>query len=221
MLRICAAFVLALLPLAASGDPAGIVRVVDADTWDVGDIRVRIHGIDAPEKGQMCERPDGTRWDCGRWAAAEAERRFGGRQADCETLDMDLRYNRVVARCVVGDQDAGRAMVTDGLAVAFRRYSWDYDLEEKSAAVAGTGIHAGRFERPSAVRAGRAMAGAAHTQSVSGCAIKGNLSSSGERIYHVPGQHDYDRTRISPRKGERWFCSEAEARAAGWRRARR
>ena len=52
------------------------------------------------------------------------------------------------------------------------------------------------------------------------CAIKGNVSfNSGERIYHVPGQHYYDATIITPAKGERWFCSEAEARAAGWRRA--
>ncbi|MYE10509.1 MAG: hypothetical protein F4X99_02370 [Gammaproteobacteria bacterium] len=52
------------------------------------------------------------------------------------------------------------------------------------------------------------------------CVIKGNVSSSGERVYHVPGQRYCDATRISARKGERWFCSEAEARRAGWRRAR-
>jgi len=54
-----------------------------------------------------------------------------------------------------------------------------------------------------------------------GCAIKGNISRKGERIYHVPGQEHYGATRISTGKGERWFCSEAEARAAGWRRAKR
>ena len=52
------------------------------------------------------------------------------------------------------------------------------------------------------------------------CRIKGNISRSGERIYHVPGGMYYGRTRISPSKGERWFCSEREARAAGWRKAR-
>lgn len=52
------------------------------------------------------------------------------------------------------------------------------------------------------------------------CRIKGNISyNGGERIYHVPGQHYYSRTRISYIKGERWFCSEADAQAAGWRRA--
>lgn len=54
-----------------------------------------------------------------------------------------------------------------------------------------------------------------------GCNIKGNISiDTGERIYHVPGQAGYSATRISLQYGERWFCSEAEARAAGWRRSR-
>lgn len=52
------------------------------------------------------------------------------------------------------------------------------------------------------------------------CNIKGNVSiNSGERIFHVPGQHYYEATRISLQHGERWFCSEDEARAAGWRKA--
>jgi hypothetical protein len=54
------------------------------------------------------------------------------------------------------------------------------------------------------------------------CGIKGNISiDSGERIYHLPGQLYYEDTRIRPEYGDRWFCSEADARAAGWRRARR
>ena len=54
------------------------------------------------------------------------------------------------------------------------------------------------------------------------CTIKGNVSiNTGQRIYHVPGQMFYFDTKISPEYGERWFCSEAEARQAGWRKARR
>jgi hypothetical protein len=53
------------------------------------------------------------------------------------------------------------------------------------------------------------------------CAIKGNVGfDTGEKIYHVPGQEYYDATVIDAAYGERWFCSEAEAQAAGWRRAR-
>jgi micrococcal nuclease len=53
-----------------------------------------------------------------------------------------------------------------------------------------------------------------------GCLIKGNISADGEKIYHVPGGRSYDRTVIDLSRGERWFCSEQEAQAAGWRRAR-
>jgi hypothetical protein len=54
------------------------------------------------------------------------------------------------------------------------------------------------------------------------CNIKGNISqNSGEPIFHVPGQEDYDATRIHRDYGERWFCSEDEAREAGWRKATR
>ncbi|MCP1844418.1 hypothetical protein ACVIHI_002661 [Bradyrhizobium sp. USDA 4524] len=55
---------------------------------------------------------------------------------------------------------------------------------------------------------------------VVGCGIKGNISVSGERIYHTIGQTYYWHTRIDPFHGERWFCSEEAARIAGWRKAR-
>jgi hypothetical protein len=55
----------------------------------------------------------------------------------------------------------------------------------------------------------------------SGCDIKGNISvETGERIYHLPGQKYYSSTRIDGSRGERWFCSESDARAAGWRKSR-
>lgn len=54
------------------------------------------------------------------------------------------------------------------------------------------------------------------------CLVKGNVSiDSGELIYHVPGQEFYDETVIREEYGERWFCSEEEALAAGWRKSLR
>jgi hypothetical protein len=50
---------------------------------------------------------------------------------------------------------------------------------------------------------------------VAGCGIKGNISTTtGERIYHMPGQEYYALTRINWLRGERWFCSESDARSA-------
>ena len=48
--------------------------------------------------------------------------------------------------------------------------------------------------------------------------IKGNISyTTGERIYHVPGDRYYSNTIIDESEGERWFVTEAQARKAGWR----
>jgi hypothetical protein len=52
------------------------------------------------------------------------------------------------------------------------------------------------------------------------CRIKGNINDKGDRIYHVPGSDSYERTGISTSRGERWFCTEEEARKAGWRAPR-
>lgn len=51
------------------------------------------------------------------------------------------------------------------------------------------------------------------------CNIKGNISASGEKIYHLPGCGSYDKTQIDESRGERWFCTEEEAQTAGWRKA--
>jgi hypothetical protein len=73
-------------------------------------------------------------------------------------------------------------------------------------------------------RHGRATGGAASVPNSSAavpttagvCLIKGNISNAG-RIYHVPGSTYYEVTRIDESKGERWFCTESQARAEGWR----
>ena len=63
--------------------------------------------------------------------------------------------------------------------------------------------------------------GATGTGRRKGCAIKGNVSRAGDRVYHLPGSRDYGRVRMDKGLGERWFCSEREATVAGWRRAGR
>lgn len=214
------ALVVALFPaqMSSAADVSGKLRVIDGDTFDVGETRVRIFGIDAPEQDQTCVSADGQTWDCGLWVTGAVREMFQRKDARCEPRDRD-RYGRIVAKCFVDGQDVGRLLVSEGLAFAYRRYSLDYDLDEKGAAVRGVGLHASTVEAPASFRAGRAAAPA--SQSRQGCTIKGNISSNGTRIYHKPGQRDYENTRISTQKGERWFCSETEAKAAGWRAARR
>ena len=65
-----------------------------------------------------------------------------------------------------------------------------------------------------------AASAAAQAPSAKPCQIKGNISSKGERIYHPPSCRYYNVTVTDTTRGERWFCSEAEAVAAGWRRTK-
>jgi endonuclease YncB( thermonuclease family) len=206
---------LRLCPQMLWAEPSGPIEVVDGDTLHVGGVTVRLFGIDAPERDQTCDR-GGVDWACGEWAADAVARDYAGVAADCEAVDLD-RYGRVVARCWVEGQDIGRALVAAGVATAYRDYSWDYDLEEKGAQLAGLGIWAGDLMDPAAFRATQAPP----PQAAPGdCVIKGNISANGQ-IYHVPGQENYADTQINLARGERWFCSAAEAEAAGWRPARR
>lgn len=217
MLRICSVFVLCALALPVSAAPEGRLHVVDGDTFDVGAVRVRLHAVDAPEAQQMCGGQGAPTWACGAWVSGEVRARYEGRWAVCTQTDTD-RYGRIVARCLIAGQDMGAALVSDGLAFAYRQYGWDYDLEEKAAVVAGRGLHGSGVQSPAEYR--KAARPRPQSPAVAGCAIKGNLSKRGA-IYHLPGQAFYDGTRIDPSRGERWFCSEAEAIAAGWRRAQR
>lgn len=194
------------------------MRVIDGDTFVVGRETVRLFGIDAVETEQTCRTEAGAPWGCGAWVTDEVRKRYAGRRADCTTRDVD-RYGRTVATCDIGGRDVGRDLVRDGLAFAYRRYSMRYDLDEKGAAVARRGLHGHLVQSPADFRRSGPPPPAAQT--ATNCVIKGNISSKGTRIYHVPGQQHYGRTRINTTKGERWFCTEPDARAAGWRRAKR
>lgn len=196
--------------------PDGRVRVIDADTIAVGGQTVRIFGIDAPEADQTCTRPDGSTWACGAWATEQVRAAYEGRRVACEAIERD-RYDRIVARCFAGGADIAMRIVRSGWATAYQRFAMDYVEAEKEAVIAARGIFSGRMQQPGDFRQNGGVAAVA---APAGCAIKGNISNSG-RIYHMPGQENYNRTRIDTSRGERWFCSQAEARAAGWRAARR
>ncbi|NBE06234.1 thermonuclease family protein [Paragemmobacter ruber] len=216
-LPVLVALVLLALPLPlAAGDLTGRARAVDGDTLEVAGQKVRLFGIDAPELDQHCDR-GGGRWACGR-AAREALAEIVGRQRlACAVQDVD-RYGRIVALCEAGGEDVAARMVRQGMAVAYRRYSGRYADAEAAARADGIGLWASTYVQPEQYRAERQ---GTDPQQAGGCRIKGNIARSGSRIYHLPGQADYDATRINERAGERWFCTEAEARAEGFRRAAR
>ena len=207
-------------------DVAGRARVIDGDTIEVSSARIRLFGIDAPESAQRCLA--GTRrWPCGEEATRALAGRIEGRSVACEERDRD-RYGRIVAVCRYGGQDVNAWMVREGWAMAYRRYSRAYVGEEAAAKAAQRGVWRGKLVPPWDWRRGDRLttdtrdAPRVAARDRGGCNIKGNIShNSGRRIYHMPGDRDYERTRISTSRGERYFCTEAEARAAGWRRAGR
>ena len=216
MFRICLFICVLLGATSVAADVTGKVRVIDGDTFDVAAQRVRIFGIDAPESKQSCETEQGTTWACGAWVSAQVAALYDGKRAICREEDRD-RYDRIVARCEIAGRDVGQQLVSSGLAFAYRKYSMRYDLDEKGAAVNDRGLHGSRVQRPAQYRATQAKGRIPPNRN---CVIKGNITKSGY-IYHMPGQRDYERTGINEAKGERWFCSQLQARVAGWRKARR
>lgn len=183
-----------------------------------GPIIIRLNGIDAPEAGQSCRNKRGMDWGCGTEATNRLAELVSERAVQCRALDRDA-YGRIIGQCFSGEVDLGAALVSEGLAWAYIRYSDVYAGLETVAREAELGIWSGANETPWDYRENRWERAAAESPRP-GCPIKGNISQAGERIYHTPWSPHYGRTRIDEDKGERWFCDEAEAVAAGWRAAR-
>lgn len=224
MLRTLKTLALCLLaaPVLAATAVEGPAHWVDGDMLVVAGERVRLHGIDAVEAQQHCGGDGVPTWACGAWVTGEVRARYEGRVLACYEVERD-RYGRMVAVCYDGEQDVSRALVRGGLAFAMTRYSDNYVQDERYARRVKAGLIGTGVQSPADFRASERRAAAKWdlVAAPEGCVIKGNISSKGKRIYHVPGQRWYDETRISTGKGERWFCSESDARNAGWTRAGR
>jgi endonuclease YncB( thermonuclease family) len=126
-MKFLAALLLLTSPVFAASDVesiSGTPRIVDGDTLVIDGTRIRLHGIDAPEARQTCQR-DGLDWLCGQEASKALREYVGEADLRCERLDTD-RYGRMVAKCFMPDgTDLGEWMVSSGWALAYRRYSKD------------------------------------------------------------------------------------------------
>jgi endonuclease YncB( thermonuclease family) len=125
---------------------SGVPRIIDGDTIRIGDTRIRLHGIDAPELKQTCTT-GGKEWPCGREATNALIRIVGEQQVSCFQRDLD-RYGRIVAVCRAGSVDLNAWMVSSGWAVAYKRFSMDYVRDEDAARSARKGVWRGRFVMP-------------------------------------------------------------------------
>ncbi len=191
----------------------GIAQVIDGDTLAIADSRIRLEGIDAPEAGQTCKRKWVGSWSCGAAATAALAKLVAGKVVACEARGLD-QYGRTLGVCFADGRDLNAAMVRLGYAWAFVKYSTSYVKEEAAARAEGVGIWQGESTPAWEYRAQRWAGAEQHAPE--GCAIKGNITKHG-RIYHMPWSPWYAQIRIESDKGKRWFCTEAEAIAAGWR----
>jgi endonuclease YncB( thermonuclease family) len=190
-----------------------VVGISDGDTFtlltsDKTQVKIRVAEIDAPESGQ----PYGNK---SKQALSDL---IYGKDVSVTVQTTD-RYGRTVGRPYVGDLDVSAEMVRIGAAWVYRQYLRDDNLLalEAEAKQAKRGIWGLSEAQNIAPWEWRRVGNSASTTTPSACNIKGNINSKGDRIYHVPGSRSYSVTKINTSKGERWFCSEAEARAAGWR----
>ncbi|TSC53434.1 MAG: micrococcal nuclease [Parcubacteria group bacterium LiPW_39] len=201
-----------------------VTRVIDGDTIEIeGGERVRYIGIDTPETVD----PRQPVQCFGIEASKKNKDLVEGKMVRLEKdiTDRD-KYNRLLRYVWVGDLFVNLELVKQGFAYS---YSYPPDIKyqdqlvkvQQEAREAKRGLWDACPDDPRV-----SLPSATPSQTVSPsqnssnlCLIKGNINSLGEKIYHLPGCGSYSKTKIDESRGERWFCSEPEAQAAGWRRA--
>ncbi|MBB4234007.1 thermonuclease family protein [Rhizobium esperanzae] len=141
------ALIAAKLNDAARIERAGAFHAADGDSLTLGDERLRLEGIDAPELRQSCERA-GKAWACGRAAREALQGMVLASGTLCQGSRRD-RYDRLLVVCRSGTSgDINAAMVRLGMAISYGGYG----KEEAEARAAKAGLWAGAFERPRDVR---------------------------------------------------------------------
>lgn len=137
-----------LIGSALAADLSGPARVTDGDTIRIGATRIRLWGIDAPERRQTCQGAGGDTYECGRDSAAVLRELIRGQPVTCTERDRD-RYGRIVAVCRTDAGELNAAMVRRGWAVDYTHYSGGrYQPEEGQARREHLGIWSGRFKMP-------------------------------------------------------------------------
>lgn len=222
-----------------------VVKVVDGDTIEIeGGMKIRYIGIDTPET----VKPNTPVQCFGKDASNKNKELVDGKEIEIEKdVSETDRYGRLLRYVYVGEVFVNQYLVSEGFAYA-STYPPDIKYQEvfkeaqkaaqeakrglwgscsvdpkkvisESNTVLGSSVVNGESSNDSTPQATIETVSAPHNTSRSNCTIKGNISSSG-KIYHLPGCGSYEKTTINEVQGERWFCSEEEAVAAGWRKAK-
>jgi len=201
--------------LASTETVSGRAHVIAADTLRIGRHRIRLSGIEVPDPNQRClrsgARSGGRTWACGQDAREALQRLVHGRTLKCEISGSG---DTASGRCETTGTDVAEALVKAGFAFAQGTFMPTYGSAETAARESKSGIwSSAEPERPAQWR--DRLWTQAKEQAPDGCPIKGRLRGR-ERVYLLPWDSNYARVRIRTRRGERWFCSQDEAEAAGW-----
>ena len=134
---------------------SGFAKVVDGDTIKINSKKIRLYGIDAPEKKQKCKKTyliisfmSFTKdYMCGEVSTEKLIKKINKQKLNCNILDVD-RYKRLIGECFKRNINLNSWMVSNGYAVAYRKYSKKYVLDEINAKNNKLGIWQGKFEMP-------------------------------------------------------------------------
>lgn len=207
-----------------------VTDVIDGDTIEIeGGKRVRYIGINTPETVDP-RKPV----ECfGKEASVENKRLVEGKRVRLEKdVSESDRYGRLLRYVYIDDVLVNDALVLNGFAHASTyppdvKYQNIFRQSEAQAREKNLGLWAGcplTFATINPTNTTNPTNEILNDQiklyNNNNCTIKGNISSTGEKIYHVSGCGSYDKTVIDESFGERWFCTEDEAKAAGWRKAK-
>ena len=136
----------------------GIPRVIDGDSLEINDNKIRLFGIDAPENKQICKKPYlnisflislsfQKKYECGLLATNQLKKLINNKTVKCISESKD-RYNRYLSICYLKNKDINSWLVKNGYAIAYKRYSKKYILEEQHAKKNNLGIWQGTFQIP-------------------------------------------------------------------------
>ena len=133
----------------------GKAKVIDGDTIHIGNNKIRLHGIDAPEKKQKCKKvflsismfSFQKQYDCGVYSTTALKKKIQDKEVKCISKSKD-KYNRYIAICYLKKLDINKWMVSNGYAIAYKRYSKKYVVDEEFAKQNKSGLWRGEFMNP-------------------------------------------------------------------------
>ena len=134
---------------------SGNAQIIDGDTIKINSKKIRLHGIDAPEFNQMCKKPYLTiifftftkDYPCGKISTQKLQKKINNKVITCKILDID-KYKRLIGECYKRNLNLNSWLVSNGYAVAYRKYSKKYISNEINAKNEKKGIWQGKFEMP-------------------------------------------------------------------------